>query len=556
MRESCRPPSAMMRLVFLLMALAAVALGDEASRLVQEARRAERQGDDLRAFGLYSRAAGMRPERGQYRRQAERLRGRAAHSLAGMGRLEQAFGLDPANAYMAARLAAPPAAVDAPLTAAEIREAEQLAEPLELRPGEGRRSFDLSGDARSIYEQVMRAWGLEVVFDADLPLGSRLRLGLNDEEFRTALRALMALTGTFVVPIHERVALVAQDTTQKRNELEPMMATIAPIPLVMTTEEANEIGRTVQQALDIRRVVVDPGRRQVLIRDTVTKVRLARAMYEELSRRRAEVSIEVELISAGRSTLTNFGLSLPTSFPVSYLGTFWNRPAPVTAVAGPLLGLGAGATLFGVAIGSGLLRAEWSRSQTEFLSRFWLRSIDGMAASLHIGDKFPIINASFSPIVITDEIRDLERRGLLRQPFPSFTFEDLGLVLKITPRIHDSREVSLTIEAEFRLLTGETFNSVPVIANRKFNSAVRLKEGESGLVAGMLVTRDSRTATGLAGLAHIPLFGRLLRQTSWQDDQSELVISITPRLTGIPPGEQFFSRTYHFGADTRPVSPI
>ncbi len=537
--------------------IAAAGFADEAGTLARKARQAERRGDDLEAFLLYTRAAGLRPSEPKYRLQAERLRPRAAVSLAALGKTSQALALEPDNSYLRDRLDGPKAEdFDSP-TEAEIRDAEQPAEPAELRPHPARRDLDLRGDPKSVWERLMRAYGLEAVFDPEYKPGSAVRLRLEQVEFRQAARALMTLTETFLVPVHQRVGLVAKDTQQKRAELEPMMAALLAIPTVMTVEEANEIGRGVQQALDIRRLAVDGTRRQVLVRDTVTKVRLARALYEDLSRRRGEVNIEFELLSVSRSALTDFGLTLPTGFPVTYLGTYWNSPpTPVAAGSAPLLGFGSGDTLLGVAIGGANLQASFRRSDAQLLSRFWLRATDGLAASLHIGDKFPIINATFSPIVITDQIRDLDRRGQLLQPFPSFTFEDLGLVLKVTPRVHDSREVSLAIEAEFRLLTGESVNGVPIMSNRKFNSGVRLKEGESSLLAGMLTAQWSRTWTGLAGLSHIPFFGQLLRKNTWQNDENELLLVVTPRLTGLPPAEQFFSRTYHWGAEARPAPSL
>jgi general secretion pathway protein D len=534
-------------LILVVVFLTGPALADEASKLARQARQAERRGDDLEAFALYTRAAGARPHDNRYRLLAERFRARAAQSMAALGRLEQALALDPQNSYLEARLNPRP---EPPASSIESRrEEEQAAEPIELAPQQGRRSFDLRGDARALFEQVMRAYGLEAVFDADFTAGSAVRFRLDQVEFREAIRALMALTGTFVVPVHERVGLMAKDTTQKRAELEPMMTTVVPIPQVMSVEEANEIGRGVQQALEIKRLAVDAARRQVVIRDTVTRVRLARALYEELSRRRGEVHIEIELLSVSRSALANLGLTLPTSFPVL---------APGSSDAGslPLLRIGGGETLFGVHLGAANVQADWSRSEAQQLTRFWLRATDGMAASLHIGDKFPIINALFSPVAITDQIRDLQNTGLYRQPFPSFTFEDLGLVLKVTPRVHDSREVSLTIEAEFRLLTGQSVNTVPVISSRKFNSAVRLRQGETSIVAGLLVARSTSEASGLAGLSQIPLLGRLLRDTRWQNDHSELVLAITPRLTSLPAAEQFPSRVFHWGSEARPVPSL
>ena len=82
------------------------------------------------------------------------------------------------------------------------------------------------------------------------------------------------------------------------------------------------------------------------------------------------------------------------------------------------------------------------------------------------------------------------------------------------------------------------------------------QEGESSIVSGLAVVQVSRTVSGVAGLSEIPLIGRLFRHNSWQTDQNELLITITPRLTSLPPAEQFPPQTLGWGTESRPVSPI
>jgi hypothetical protein len=514
---------------------------DEASRLYQQARRAERQGKVVEAYGLYARAAGLRPAEAKYRMGIERLGARALPVLAA---------------------AAPPPRPATTITLAGEPEPEEEAdpdalvpsEPPQLRPDDQVRSFDLSGDGKALYQTVATAYGLQVVFDPDYNPGASVRFRLSEVRFREAIRALMAVTNTFVVPRSERSLLVAADSQQKRNELEPYTVAMLPIPQVMTVEEANEVGRAVQQALDIKRLTVDANRRQVYLRDNVTRVRLASALYQELARRRGEVMLEIELASVSRTDLANLGTTLPTSFPVFNLSTFGHNQPP--ADTGTVVSVGGGETLLGIRIGDAAFQADWTRAHGQLLTRFQIRATDGLPASLHIGDRYPIVNATFSPIVITDEIRDLDRQGLLRPPFPSFTFEDLGLVMKVTPRVHDEQEVSLTLEAEFRVLSGASLNGLPVISSRKFSSGVRLRQGQSSLVSGLAVLQNVRTRSGLTPLAWVPLLGALLAHNTWQTDQSELLLSITPRLTVLPPAAQFPSRAYHYGTESRPLPPL
>ena len=122
-------------------------------------------------------------------------------------------------------------------------------------------------------------------------------------------------------------------------------------------------------------------------------------------------------------------------------------------------------------------------------------------------------------------------------PPPSFTFEDLGFSLKATPHIHGIDEVTLDVEAEFKLLAGTAVNGIPVVANRQIKSTVTLKEGEWAMVAGMMNSSEARTISGIAGVATVPLIGRFLRQNNNSNDGAEVMVVIKPRLL-TPPAER------------------
>ena len=571
-----------MRFFLLALVLATAASADTASTLFKQGLRAEKQGKDLEAFALVARASGMKPQQPKYRAEMERLRLRAAQSLASMGKFDEAAGLDPDNAYFQARLNAQIADEDTgagedqqeplePPTAAEIQRAEMARGPIRIKAALERHNFDLSGTSRTLYEKIFQAYGIAVVFDPDFPTGATIRFRLDNAGFVDAVRALMALTSTFVAPLNETMMLVVTDNQQKRAELEPVMAVLIPLPQAISIEEANEVAHAVQQALDIRRLAVDTARRLVYVRDTVSRVFLAQALYEQLARHPGEVMIDIELVSTSHSDLTNLGAILPNSFPITYLGVAPNTP-PVSSVQDNLTLPGRRrqsstntpvpprntlpTTRFGLQIADSAVEADWSRSHAQLLSSFRLRSTDGLPATMHIGDKYPIVNTTFSPILQTSQISQLQQAGQYQQPFPSITFEDLGLQLKVTPKVHDGREVSLTIEAEFKLLTGASQNGVPVISSRKFSSSVRLSEGQSSLVFGLAEMKKSRTTGGIFGLGNIPFLGRLFRKDSWQTDQDELLLSITPRILSLPPGEQGPQHAYFSGTESRMVPPI
>jgi type II secretory pathway component GspD/PulD (secretin) len=274
----------------------------------------------------------------------------------------------------------------------------------------------------------------------------------------------------------------------------------------------------------------------VLIKDRLSKVVPAQALFEQLAWRKPEVEIELEFLEAATSAVYSYGLLLPTNFPIYYLGK-----GGAAGAMQALSRLAFGNTLLGVGIANAQVFANMTRSNGRILLATSLRSTDGASATFKVGDKYPILSGGFLG-------------GGLGLP-PAFNYEDLGLTLKVTPRVHGEREMTLELSAEFKVLGGQAFNGIPVISNRKFESKARLRDGEWAVVAGMMTTRDARTITGPALLANLPLLGRIARKDETDRGSTEVVLVIKPHLLSLPPGE-FLSRALHLGSEGRLQIPL
>lgn len=501
--------------VCLIAALAAEA-ADAARRLYREGRRAERQGDAVRAYVLYSLAAAREPRNRMYWGRAQALRTQAAIQAEVL----------PSGAAPVSSPQPDPAALP-PVTELDRREAERLLPPPELEFAPGRRTLTLEGDARALFQQGAQACGWEAVFDADYPAEPRQRLQILEADCRELLDQLRHATGSFVVPLSPRRFLVARDTPQKRAELEPVVAITIPIPHPVSLQEAQELARTVQQAMEITKLGFDSQRRLVLMRDRVSKVRPAQALFEQLLAHKAQVVVELQMIEVDRSRVLSYGIRWPGEFPLYNFARIFHAvlPTPVGAARGLLFG--GGRTLFGIGIGDAELLANLTESSAQTLLEAELRSVAGQPASLHVGDQYPVMTAGYFGYTW----------GLPAfTPPPSFQFADLGLVVKYTPYVHGPEEVTLELEAEFKLLAGESVNGIPLLSNRRVASKVRLRQGEWAVVAGLMNTSEAHTIRGLAGLSRLPVLGPLFRQNSATQDSSEVLILLKPRVVALPPG--------------------
>ena len=119
--------------------------------------------------------------------------------------------------------------------------------------------------------------------------------------------------------------------------------------------------------------------------------------------------------------------------------------------------------------------------------------------------------------------------------YPSSEYEDLGLKIKATPRLHDNNEVTLQIEIDLRALAGSSVNGIPVLSNRTIEQTVRLREDESSILSGIISDSDIRSISGLPYISQTPIVRDLIGQNADTGQKTETFIVITPRALRLPP---------------------
>jgi general secretion pathway protein D len=179
-----------------------------------------------------------------------------------------------------------------------------------------------------------------------------------------------------------------------------------------------------------------------------------------------------------------------------------------------------------------------------------IATLDGMPATLHVGEKYPLVTATYSG-GSTNSIGTGTASGLIAPP--TVNFQDLGLSLKITPSVHDEGEVTLEISTEFTVLGTTDSNGNPSISNRKYEGKVRLRADESAVVAGVLASTDGDTRTGILGVASIPWIGRLLRSNTVNHSTDEVLLVLRPHLLDVPPWE-YGAPPIWVGTETKPLT--
>jgi hypothetical protein len=315
-----------LRIVLVFACLAAATrlwASDQAEEMFKAGEKAERAGDHLHAYLLYARAAALDPKNITYAARRTALQAETALST------HAELGPDTATGESAATANAG--------DGGDVADAREALPPPRLRGSPDRKTFDLKGDARTIFEKVGDTYGIQMVFEADYQVPPPFTFRLTDVSFEETLRALETVTNSFLVPVNPRLALVVRDTPQKRIEKVPAMAVAIPIPERMSAQEAQELVTAVQQTLEIRRANVDATRHVVLVRDQAAKVEEAAELFATLSRVRPQVQVDVQLVSVDKSSALAYGIALPNQFALvnmsSFLGNVPFVPSAFNGVA-------------------------------------------------------------------------------------------------------------------------------------------------------------------------------------------------------------------------------
>ncbi len=349
-----------------------------------------------------------------------------------------------------------------------------------------------------------------------------------------------------------RLLLIAEDTPGKRTELEPVVTIDVPIPEAVTPQEANEVAQAVQQTLELRRLFVVPSRSIVTLRDSPAKVRIARLLLQRLMVPTAEVMLEVEFLAYNTDRERTLGTTLPGVFPVTNYSTVLNAQPPDPPESAEII-VGGGETLFGIGVADAAVTATLRAGTGSTSQQVSVRALDGTEAQIRIGERFPIVTASFLPGSGQDP-NDLDPNFVL--PPPSFTFEDLGLSIATTPKVHGEGEITLQMQAEFNLLAGGSVNGVPILVNRTLETQVRLKEGEAAVIAGMAIDETRTTRSTPLGLTGIPIISDVLARNTRQRNGTDLLILVRPRLVRLPASELVKELNIRFGAEERPLQAL
>ncbi len=403
----------------------------------------------------------------------------------------------------------------------EVRAKSKFAAPA-LRPYKSPISLEFrDAGIKSVFGVLSDTIGINFILDKDLPPEQRVSIFVKQVTLERALSLLLKTNNLSMKIIDDNTVLVYSNTPQKIQEYENLMVK----NFYLANAAPKDVVNLLRTILKIKDIHVDERLNLLVVRAAPDTLQLAEKLIAAQDLPEPEVLLEVTVVEIKRSRFLDLGIQYPSQFGVI------NAPTITTSEAGVVTTMSPGiptvnalrnVTLGGLSVSplptvnilSGIVNSN-------LLANPSIRVRNREKAKIHIGEKVPVVTSAPAPA-----------SGI--PPPDTVTYEKVGIILDVEPTIYLDGDVAIRISLDVSSIVDKikTANGSEVyrLSTRNASTMLRLKDGETQLLAGLISNEDRSTISGLPGLAELPLIGRLFSNQSDDRQKTEIVLSITPHI--------------------------
>jgi general secretion pathway protein D len=557
--------------VWLALAVALSVGGCAASSALRQGRDAERRQDYDRAVVEYTRAVRLNPDNIDARVALERTKLRASQDHYAQGRrlaavaklnealveYETAAELNPTNGDIEQELRATRNKLRAKIAVHQegktelqtlIERARDLPPPgLDLPQGVKMPATLTFRDAssRDVFVAISRLANISLIFDPlfrEIPITVDLR----NASLEDSLNTVAGATRTFFRVTAPKTVAVIPDTPAKRREYEEEVVRT----FYLSNVDLKETMDLLRMVLDARRISPTTGTNALTIKDTPERIAAAGRVIAAIDKARPEVIIDIELLEVDRTKLLEYGLQIASGGPAATTGAGISSSVGVDQGASSVITLQklrnlSQADVLFANLPTLYFRLLKTDTHSRTLANPQLRTSDGSPAKAAFGDQVPVPQTIFTP---------LATGGTPQQPLTSFQYQNIGVNIDITPRTHHDDDVTLAIHVGVTSISGTGFGGLPTFGNRDITTVIRLREGETNMLAGLIRDDERTSLQGVPGISDIPLVGRLFAHTQKTTEQTDIILTLTPHIIRVLDLTEADLRPFRVGRDS--LAPI
>jgi general secretion pathway protein D len=378
---------------------------------------------------------------------------------------------------------------------------------------------------RSVFDAVSRQSGLNFIFDKDVRTDARTTIYARDTAILDAVDMLLSTSQLNRKVLSSNTLLIYPNQPAKQREYQDLVVKsffLGNADVKTTLNMVKTLART-------RDVFIDEKLNLLVVRDTPEAVRLIEKLISVQDRADAEVMLEVEILEVKRSRMQDLGVQWPTqltALSIANVDTVTSSNgttvATTTNQVSQALTVDMLRSLDGTKVGvspNPAINLKKDASDVNILANPRIRVKNREKAKVHIGDKVPVITANTTSTGVVSE---------------SVAYLDVGLKLDVEPLVHLEGDVGIKVGLEVSNIVREIRSTTGTltyqIGSRNANTVLRLKDGETQVLAGLISDEDRKGANKVPGFGDLPLLGRLFSSQRDELAKTEIVLLITPRV--------------------------
>ena len=401
---------------------------------------------------------------------------------------------------------------------------------------------------RSVFEVISRVAGINFVFDRDVRPDLRTTIFVRNTNLDDVIKLLMVTNQLERKVINENSVLVYPNTPAKQKEYQELVVR----SFYLTNADVKQTAAMIRALVKTRDLFIDEKLNLLVMKDTPEAVRLAEQLVATQDLGEPEVMLELEVMEVATSIVQDFGLQYPDKINFGVLGNSTEQNVSVsgnvttvTAATTPpaLIELKPYNWQYFVANPALVLNLHRLDGTTNLLANPRIRVKNREKAKVHIGEKVPVVTTTSTANVGVSS---------------SVSYLETGLKLDVEPNIYLEDEVAIKVQLEVSNILDQLNISGTIayrVGTRNAATTLRLKDGETQVLAGLISDEDRRAATKVPYLAEFPMLGRLFRSDNDQRTKSEIVLLITPRVVRNLARPDTVTAQFPSGTDAAPGSP-
>lgn len=375
---------------------------------------------------------------------------------------------------------------------------------------------------RNVFEVLSRAAGLNFVFDHDLRTDTKISIFIRNNAIDDVLQVILSTNGLASKVLNDNTLLIYPNTPAKARDYQELVVRT----FYLTNTDAKQVETMLRTMAHVKDIFVDEKINAVVIRDTADAVRLAERMVESIDIAEAEVMLELEVVEISRTRALNLGIQLPSDIQRESSSPVDSSSSAAGAAAGAV---GRIATSnFGsliTTVPNPLLIANLYAQDTDanLLANPRIRVKNREKAKVLIGEKLPVITSTA-----------IQNAGVAS----SVSYIDVGLKLEVEPQVYLDDEVGIKVQLEVNsnlgsVTVGSSSTGVTTayqVGTRSAQTNLRLHDGETQVLAGLINDNESASWNKVPGLSDIPGIGRIFSNDNSTHEKTEIVLLVTPRI--------------------------